>query len=68
MCFAIPLKVIKIGSGFVVVEGNKKIKLDRFLQLKIGDFVQISGNLAVDKLSSREGLRIRKIINNIYKN
>lgn len=68
MCFAIPLKVIKIGSGFAVVEGNKKIKLDTMMRLKIGDFVQMSGDLAVGKLSTREGLRIRKIINDIYKN
>lgn len=68
MCFAIPLKVIKIGTGFAVVEGNKKIKLDKMVRLKIGDFVVVNGGLAVGKLSTREGLRIRKIINNIYKN
>lgn len=68
MCFAIPLKVIKIGSGFAVVEGNKKIKVDKVMRLKIGNFIQVNGNIAIDKLSSREGLRIRKIINNIYKN
>lgn len=68
MCFTIPLKVTKIGTGFAVVEGNKKVKLDKFMQLKIGDFLQVNGDLAVGKLSIREGLRIRKIINDIYKN
>ena len=68
MCFTIPLKVIKIGAGFAVVEGNKKIKIDKLMHLKIGDFLQINGDLAVGKLSTREGLRIRKVINDIYKN
>lgn len=62
MCFSIPYKVLSVEDGSVIIEGNKTIKIDRDIKIKKGEYVKIIGNMAVDSLSKKEGLKIRKLI------
>jgi len=66
MCLTIPGKIKQIkGKTAVVKQRNKlrKISLALLDKLKIGDWILILNNLAVEKISSREA---KKIIN-LYK-
>lgn len=66
MCFTIPYRVEKIKDGIAVVEGGEKIKLNKYLSVKKGEYLQVTGNIAVAKISRDEGLRIRNLIKTIY--
>lgn len=65
MCFTIPAKVIKIEKNHVIIEGGKKILAEKNLNVKLGEYIQIAGNMAVGKLSAKEGLTIRKLIKSL---
>lgn len=62
MCFSIPLRVILVNEESVLVEGGKRIKTDKGFKLHPGDYLQLTGNLAVNKLSAKQGLKIRKLV------
>lgn len=66
MCFAIPYRIEKIDKNFVIVEGGKKIKIDNNLRVKTGDYLQITGNMAIEKISKEKGFKIRKLIKSLY--
>lgn len=68
MCFAIPYKIEKILPGIAVIEGGKKIKIDKDLKLKSGDFIKITGEMAVEKISRSQGREIRSLIKSLYEN
>ncbi|MBI2617583.1 hypothetical protein HYW55_05585 [Candidatus Gottesmanbacteria bacterium] len=65
MCFTIPARVLKSSHNLVTVEGGKTVLLGNDLTVKKGEYVQVVGNMAVGKLSSHEGLRIRKLIRSL---
>lgn len=62
MCFSIPLKVTHIQGGQATVEGGRVVRLDDKMQITKGDFVQITGDLIVDKITRENGLKIRRMI------
>lgn len=62
MCFSIPFKVLKVEDETALIEGNKTIRIGEELSVKKGDYVRIIGDIAVDKLTQKEGLKIRKLI------
>lgn len=66
MCFAIPLKVLKVNHGKAVVENGKKIILGEELTVKKGDYLQVAGNVAVSTLTNKQGIKVRRLIKNIY--
>lgn len=65
MCFSIPYKVISVLKDKAVVEGNKTIYLGKKLKAKKGDYVRTFGNVAVDVLSQKEGMKVRKVIKSL---
>lgn len=62
MCFSIPAKVIQVIGNSAVIEGGKKVTLGKEIKVGKGDYLQISGDIAVGKLSPAEGLKIRQLI------
>lgn len=62
MCFSIPMKVLKVEKDTATVEGGKTVRFDKSLQINSGDFVLLTGNLIIDKLSKENSLKIRRLI------
>lgn len=65
MCFTIPLKVLSVHQKTALVEGQKVVKLGNEIQVKKGEYLQIVGDVAVEKISSDKGLEIRKLIKSL---
>ncbi|MCX6744154.1 MAG: HypC/HybG/HupF family hydrogenase formation chaperone [Candidatus Parcubacteria bacterium] len=66
MCLTIPGKIKRISGKTAVIEQNnklRKISLAILDKLKIGDWILVLNNMAVEKISSLEA---KKIIN-LYK-
>lgn len=66
MCFTIPLKVLKVNQGKATVENGENILLSKDLVVKKGDYLQVTGNVAVSTLTSKQGIKVRQLIKNIY--
>lgn len=66
MCFTIPLKVLKVNQGKAIVENGENILLSKDLIAKKGDYLQVAGNVAVSTLTSKQGIKVRQLIKNIY--
>ncbi|PIP32437.1 hypothetical protein COY59_02350 [Candidatus Gottesmanbacteria bacterium CG_4_10_14_0_8_um_filter_37_24] len=62
MCFTIPLKVIKVTDRQAHLENGKIVKLDKDINVKKGEYLRIIGNIAVDRISKFQGLKIRQLI------
>jgi len=68
MCFSIPLKVVNTIQNTAYLEGGRAVRLDPDIKTKPGDYLQISGDLALRNLTAREGKNIRSLIANLNKN
>lgn len=66
MCFAIPYKVLKVGKDSAIVEGNKTVKVNRQIKIKKGDYLRVIGDITVEKLSEKEGIKTRQMIKRLY--
>lgn len=62
MCFSIPLKVTKIEGNKAIIEGGKIAGFDNTLHIHRGDYVRLTGDVIVDKLSKENGVKIRRLI------
>lgn len=68
MCFSIPYKVLKISNNSVLIEGGKTVRLGKDLKVKKGDYLRVTGEIAVGKLTPSEGLKIRQLIKSLNMN
>jgi hydrogenase maturation factor len=62
MCFSIPVKILEVKDDIVVVENGKVIRIDKKMNVKKGRYLHVVGDMAVDTLSEKDGLKIRKMI------
>jgi len=67
MCLAVPLKIKEINkkNKQAIVEGNghiHKIYLGLLKNVKIGDYVIASHNMALNKISKDEAEKILKLV------
>lgn len=62
MCFSIPVKVLSVEGNTATVEGGKKVRFDKSLKINNGDFVRLTGDIIVDKLTKENGLKVRRLI------
>jgi len=60
MCYAIPGKIVEINSRFAVVDyfGEKRNVLNDEQPIKIGDYVYAQGGILVDKVETKEAIKI----------
>lgn len=65
MCFSIPYKVLKTFGNSAIIEGGKTVSLGKDIRVKKGEYLQILGNVAISKLSKKEGLKIRQLISSL---
>ena len=67
MCLAIPLKVIKKEGQWVTVESDNhshRVNLSLLKNVKIGDYLIVHGDLALNKISKKEAEKIIKMVGN----
>ena len=68
MCLAIPLKVIKVENDWAIVESEDhthKVNLSLLKNIKIGDYLLVHDELAINKIPEIEA---KKIIEMVKKN
>ncbi len=66
MCLATPSKVIKIEKNQAIVQSGDhehRINLDLIKDVKIGDYLLIHNEMALNKMPKSEAKKILKIIN-----
>lgn len=65
MCLATPSKVIKIEKDWAVVETpdhSHRVNICLLKNVKIGDYLLVHGEMALNKLSKSEAKKILKLI------
>jgi len=70
MCLAIPSKVIKLDNNEAIVKScdhEHRVNLDLVKNVKIGDYLLIHDELAINKVPKTEAKKILKMINNHHK-
>ena len=68
MCFAIPFKVLRLNGDYALIEGGKKIKIGPELSVHTGDYLQVTGSVAVAVIPQVQGLKIRQLIKKLNEN
>lgn len=65
MCLAIPNKVIKINKNQATIQSGvhkHQVSLDLLKNIKVGDYILIHDELAINKMPKVEAEKILKII------
>ncbi len=68
MCLAIPCKIIKIEDEKAIVEGNNhnhEVSLTLIKNARVGDYILVHGDMALNKVEKEEALRIIKMVNDL---
>lgn len=66
MCLAVPSKVIKIKDDWATVQSNNhqhRVSLSLLKNVKIGDYLLIHDELAINKLPKTEAKKILEMVN-----
>ena len=66
MCLAIPQKVIKIKGHKALVQSDKhthQVSLALLKNVKVGDFIIATNELAINKISKGQAQKIIKLVN-----
>ena len=67
MCLATPSKVIKLNKNQAIVQSGDhqhRVNLDLVKNVRIGDYLLIHNNLALNKIPKTEAKKILEIIKN----
>ncbi len=67
MCLATPSKVIKIEDNWATVESHghtHKVNLDLLKDIKLGDYLLVHDELAINKIPEKEAKQILEMIEN----
>ncbi len=67
MCLSIPLKIVKISGKRAIVRSAghvHKVDLSLLKNVKVGDYVLVHGDLALNKVNKSEASRILKLVKN----
>jgi len=65
MCLATPSKVKKINGEWAVVDGgghSHKVSLSLLKNIKVGDYLLVHGDLAINKVEKEDAKNILKAI------
>lgn len=68
MCLATPSKVVKIKDGWATVQSGDhqhRVNLSLLKNVKVGDYLLIHDELAINKVPKTEAKRILEMIKNI---
>lgn len=62
MCFAIPLKIKKIKNRTAEMEDGRLVRLGSLDQVRVGDYLEVYADLAVNRLKPNDAQQIRRLI------
>ncbi|MBT5337674.1 HypC/HybG/HupF family hydrogenase formation chaperone [Candidatus Falkowbacteria bacterium] len=66
MCLTIPHKIIRLNDQVAIVktakQGEKQVSVAALSDLKIGDWVLVNANIAVQKIDAAEAKEINKML------
>lgn len=65
MCLATPMKISKINGNKAVVESGShshEVNIDLLKDARVGDFILVHGDMAINKVSKEEAEKILEII------
>ena len=62
MCFAVPLKILKIQGTTAEMEDGRKVRIDGKEKVLVGDYVEVYADVIVNKLKLQKALEIRRLI------
>jgi hydrogenase maturation factor len=65
MCLSVPLRVVRVRDKNATVEGDISVQLTDDLRVRVGDYLQLVGGVAVGSLSKKEGARVRKYLQSL---
>lgn len=63
MCLTIPKKIISVKSTKAEIEGGQ-VDVSIIKNPKVGDWVLVNANLAIQKITETEAKEINKLLNN----
>lgn len=62
MCLAVPRKVMQINQGKALLQDGRWVKLDLVPNVKVGDYVIVSADLAVEKITKAQADQMSELI------
>lgn len=62
MCLAVPRKVISISGNEAVLSDERTVRLDLVGEVKPGDYVIVSANMAVEKISKKQAKEMGELL------
>ncbi len=65
MCLALPKKIVEISGLTATLQDKRVVRLDLLAKedVTVGDYVLVSADLAVEKLSEEKALAMAEIMN-----
>jgi hydrogenase expression/formation protein HypC len=67
MCIALPLKIVKIRNNKAQTDkGYKEISLELTPEVKIGDYIIVQGDMAINKLDKKEAQKRLELFKEQY--
>lgn len=68
MCFSVPIKIVHVNKTDITLENGEKIKREKKIIVKPGQYVRLTGSIIHDYLSEEDGDSIRKLIEELQIN
>jgi hydrogenase expression/formation protein HypC len=62
MCLAVPRKIIAIKNKTARLQDERMVKLDLVPSAKVGDYVIVSADLAVEIISEKDAVEMEKLL------
>jgi len=62
MCFSVPYRVLSLKGNDARIEGGRRVRFGNDTKIKIGDYVQVEGNVIVASIPKPEGDKVRQLI------
>lgn len=66
MCLAVPLKIKEMKGDKAVVDSgdhSHEVNIDLLKDARIGDFILVHGDMAINKVAPEDAKKILKIVN-----
>jgi hydrogenase assembly chaperone HypC/HupF len=62
MCLAVPRKIIQVDQRIALLHDGRWVKLDLVPEAQAGDYVIVSADLAVEKISASQAKEMSELI------
>lgn len=62
MCLAVPRKVVSVEENIAILQDHRKVRLDLVEGVKPGDYVIVSADLAVEKITETQAKEMNEAI------